>query len=162
MKDSLTGILDFFYPPFKRFMPLQTFRYAACGGANTVLGLILFKILLVYVFKYENVELGFYTLKPHNAALFISFCVNFVVGFLLMRYVVFVDSNLRGRIQLFRYLLSFVFNLALNYFILKIFVEMFGWWPFLSQCLTTVIIVTVSYLSQKHFSFKIKPGQKEK
>jgi hypothetical protein len=41
-------------------MPEQTFRYAACGGANTVLGLALFKILLVYVFKHENVELGFY------------------------------------------------------------------------------------------------------
>jgi len=155
-KQSIIAFIDFFYPPFRRFMPEQTFRYAACGGANTLLGLVLFKILLVFVFKYENVELGFYTLKPHNAALFISFCVNFAVGFLLMRYVVFVDSNLRGRIQLFRYGLSFVFNLALNYFILKIFVEMFGWWPFLSQCLTTVVIVTISYLSQKHFTFKTR------
>jgi putative flippase GtrA len=157
-KDKLIAFIDFFYPPFRRFMPEQTFRYAACGGANTVLGLTLFKILLVFVFKYENVELGFYTLKPHNAALFVSFFVNFVVGFLLMRYVVFVDSNLRGRIQLFRYGLSFLLNLTLNYFILKVFVEVFGWWPFLSQCLTTVIIVTISYLSQKHFSFKTKPG----
>ncbi len=155
-KDKIISFIDFFYPPFRRFMPEQTFRYAACGGANTVLGLVLFKILLVFVFNSENVELGFYTLKPHNAALFISFCVNFVVGFLLMRYVVFVDSNLKGRIQLFRYLLSFVLNLTLNYFILKVFVEVFGWRPFLSQCITTVIIVTISYLSQKHFSFKTK------
>jgi len=73
-----------------------------------------------------------------------------------MRYVVFVDSNLKGRIQFFRYGLTFVFNLVLNYFLLKIFVEVFGWWPFLSQCLTTLIIVTISYLSQKHFSFKKK------
>ena len=158
-KDKIISLIDFFYPPFRKFMPLQTFRYAACGGANTVLGLALFKILLVFVFKGENVELGFYTLKPHNAALFISFCVNFVVGFILMKYVVFVASNLKGRIQLFRYLLSFVFNLALNYFILKVFVEVFGWWPFLSQCLTTVIIVTISYLSQKHFTFRTKIEQ---
>ena len=72
-------------------MPEQTFRYAVCGGANTVLGLALFKILLVYVFKFENVDIGFYTLKAHNAALFISGCLNFLVGFLLMRYVVFVE-----------------------------------------------------------------------
>jgi len=155
-KDKIIAFIDFFYPLFRKLMPEQTFRYAACGGANTVLGLALFKILLVFVFKYENVELGFYTLKPHNAALFISFCVNFMVGFLLMRYVVFVDSNLKGRIQFFRYGLTFVFNLVLNYFLLKIFVEVFGWWPFLSQCLTTLIIVTISYLSQKHFSFKKK------
>jgi putative flippase GtrA len=155
-KDKIIAFIDFFYPPFRKLMPEQTFRYAACGGANTVLGLALFKFLLVFVFEHQNVDLGFYTLKPHNAALFVSFCVNFVVGFLLMRYVVFVDSNLRGRIQLFRYGLSFVLNLALNYFILKVFVEVFGWWPFLSQCLTTVIIVTISFLSQKYFSFKIK------
>ena len=155
-KDKIIAFIDFFYPLFRKLMPEQTFRYAACGGANTVLGLALFKILLVFVFKYENVELGFYTLKQHNAALFISFCVNFMVGFLLMRYVVFVDSNLKGRIQFFRYGLTFVFNLVLNYFLLKIFVEVFGWWPFLSQCLTTLIIVTISYLSQKHFSFKKK------
>ena len=155
-KNKIIAFIDFFYPPFRKLMPEQTFRYAACGGANTVLGLALFKILLVYFFKGENVELEFYTLKPHNAALFISCCVNFLVGFVLMKYVVFVDSNLKGRIQLFRYGLSFVFNLTLNYFILKIFVEMFGWWPFLSQCITTAIIITISYLSQKHFSFKVK------
>ncbi len=155
-KKNIISFIDFFYPPFRKFMPEQTFRYAVCGGANTVLGLALFKILLVYVFKFQNVDLGFYTFKPHNAALFISFCVNFLVGFILMKYVVFVDSNLKGRIQLFRYLLSFLLNLTLNYFILKVFVEVFGWWPFLSQCITTVIIVTISYLSQKHFSFKKK------
>ena len=137
-------------------MPEQTFRYAACGGANTVLGLVLFKILLVYVFKFQNVDLGFYTLKPHNAALFISFIVNFIVGFALMKYIVFLDSNLRGRIQLFRYGLAFLFNLALTYFILKVFVEVFGWWPFLSQCITTAIIISISYLSQKHFSFRTR------
>ncbi|MBL7693639.1 MAG: GtrA family protein [Ferruginibacter sp.] len=155
-KRAIIQFIDLFYPPFRRFMPEQTFRYAACGGANTVLGLVLFKILLVYVFKFQNVDLGFYTLKPHNAALFISFIVNFIVGFALMKYVVFVDSNLKGRIQLFRYGLSFFFNLALNYFILKVFVEVFGWWPFLSQCITTAIIISISYLSQKHFSFRTR------
>jgi len=155
-KDRIIAFIDFFYPPFRSLMPEQTFRYVVCGGTNTVLGLTLFKILLVYVFRYQNVDLDFYTLKPHNAALFVSFVFNFAVGFLLMKYVVFVDSYLKGRVQLFRYGLSFVLNLTLNYFILKIFVELFGWWPFLSQCITTCIIITISYISQKHFSFKNK------
>lgn len=156
MKQKLTSILDFFYPPFRKLMPIQTFRYAACGGANTLLGLAVFKILLVTVFERENVDLGFYVLKPHNAALFISFCINFLVGFILMKYVVFVDSNLKGRIQLFRYLLTYVFNLLVNYFLLRLFVEMLGWEAFLSQCITTAIIITISYISQKHFTFRIK------
>ena len=78
----------------------------------------------------------------------------FFVGFLLNKYVVFTTSNLRGRIQLFRYFISFFVNLVINYFLLKLFVEILKWEPFLSQVLTTVIIVTISYLTQKHFSFK--------
>ena len=137
-------------------MPEQTFRYAVCGGGNTVLGLLIYFISYQYILKEENLELGFFAFKPHIAALFISFCVNFVVGFLLMKFVVFVDSNLKGRIQLLRYFLSFAFNLILNYGLLKLFVEVLHMNALLSQLITTCIVVTISYLSQKHFTFKVK------
>ncbi len=155
-KDKIIAFIDFFYPPFRKFMPEQTFRYAVCGGGNTVLGLLVYFISYQYVLKQENLDLGFFAFKPHIAALFISFCINFVVGFLLMKFVVFVDSNLKGRIQLFRYFLSFAFNLVLNYGLLKLFVEVFFMNALLSQFITTCIVVTISYLSQKHFSFKVK------
>lgn len=154
--NGIIKFIDFFYPPFRRFMPEQTFRYAACGGANTVLGLTIYFICYQYIFKGRDFDFGFYAFKPHNAALFVSFCVNFVVGFLLMKYVVFVDSNLKGRIQLFRYFLAFAFNLVLNYFLLKLFVEVLDINALLAQFITTCIVVTISYISQKHFSFKIK------
>lgn len=155
-KDKIIQFIDLFYPPFRRFMPEQTFRYAACGGANTVLGLTVYFIFYQYIFKGEDFDFGFFAFKPHIAALFVSFCVNFIVGFLLMKFVVFVDSNLRGRIQLFRYFLSFAFNLVLNYLLLKLLVEVLHINALLSQFLTTCIIVTVSYLSQKHFTFRSK------
>jgi putative flippase GtrA len=156
-KDKIIAFIDFFYPPFRKIMPEQTFRYAACGGANTLLGLTIFYFCLKWIFKEQVVNVGFYVFEAYTVSLLISFCVNFIVGFLLMRYVVFVDSNLRGRAQLVRYLLSFIFNLFLNYFLLRLFVEKFNWDALLSQVLTTVIVVTFSYLSQKHFSFKVKP-----
>jgi len=158
-KDKIIAFIDFFYPPFRRFMPEQTFRYAVCGGTNTVIGLLVYFISYEYILKQENLDLGFFAFKPHIAALFIAFCINFVIGFMLMKFVVFVDSNLRGRIQLFRYFLSFAFNLVLNYGLLKLFVEVFFWNALISQFITTCIVVTVSYLSQKHFSFKVKEDQ---
>lgn len=136
-------------------MPEQTFRYAVCGGANTVLGLVIYFISYEYILEKKNLDLGFFAFKPHIAALFISFCINFVVGFLLMKFVVFTGSILRGRIQLFRYFISFAFNLALNYFLLKLFVELLHMNVLVSQFITTCMVVTVSYLSQKHFSFKM-------
>lgn len=156
MKQTLTGILDVFYPPFRKLMPIQTFRYAACGGINTVLGLLVYFVGYQYLFAGEVFEFGFYAFKPHVAALLLSFCVSFTVGFLLNKYIVFTGSNLKGRIQLFRYLLSFLLNLVINYFLLKLFVEILGWNALISQLLTTWIIITISYLSQKHFSFSAK------
>ena len=151
---KITSIIDLFYPPFRRLMPLQTFRYAACGGMNTLLGLAAYFISFHYIFTKENFDLGFIVFKPHNAALFVSFIVSFITGFILNKYVVFITSNLRGRIQLFRYFIAFFLNLVLNYFLLKLFVERLHMEPFLSQVITTVIIVTLSYLTQKHFSFR--------
>jgi putative flippase GtrA len=75
---------------------------------------------------------------------------------LLMKFVVFVDSNLRGRIQIFRYFLSFTFNLFLNYGLLKLFIEVLKKDALISQIITTCIVIMVSYLSQRHFSFKVK------
>ena len=137
-------------------MPIQTFRYAACGGINTLIGLSLYFISYEYIFHKEVFDFDFFAFKPHIAALFVSFCFTFVIGFLLNKYVVFVGSNLRGRIQVFRYFLSFSFNLLINYLMLKLLVEVFQWNALASQLLTTCLVITISYLSQKHFSFRVK------
>jgi putative flippase GtrA len=137
-------------------MPEQTFRYAVCGGSNTVLSIAVFNIFNFLIFREQNVNAFVTVLKSHNAALFVSFCVSFVAGFLLMKYVVFIDSNLKGRIQLFRYLLSYITNLILSYFLLKLFVELLHINATIAQLMVTVIVIAISYLSQKHFTFKVK------
>ncbi|MBS1927987.1 MAG: GtrA family protein [Chitinophagaceae bacterium] len=156
MRQAIHTILDIFYPPFRKLMPLQTFRYAACGGINTVIGLLVYFIGYRYVFEKEIFDFGFFAFKPHVAALFLSFVVSFCLGFLLNKFIVFTSSTLRGRIQLFRYGFSFVVNLIINYLLLKLLVEVIHWPAMLSQVITTIIIVTISYLSQKHFSFSTK------
>lgn len=137
-------------------MPIQTFRYAACGGANAALGLLLYFICIRFVFTGEVADLGFYIFEPHIAALFISSSITFVVGFILNRYIVFTGSFLKGRIQLFRYFLSFTFNLIVNYGMLKLLVEVWGWDAVLSQVLTIMLVIAISYFTQRHFTFKVK------
>ncbi|MFM9909888.1 MAG: GtrA family protein [Chitinophagaceae bacterium] len=137
-------------------MPIQTFRYAACGGGNTLLGLIVYSVSYKYILKEQDLDLGFYAFKSHIAALFFSFSVNFPLGFILMKFVVFNESNIRGRIQLFRYFIFFVFCLFLNYVLLKLFVEIFKLPAIFAQVITTAIVVCVSYITQKHFTFKVE------
>ena len=156
MKNNLISFVDFFYPLFRKVMPLQTFRYAACGGTNAVLGFLVFVSCHKFLFKGLQFDLGFYAFKSYNAALFLSSVFTFVVGFAFNKYIVFTSSNLKGRIQLFRYFLSFLLNLCINYFLLKILVEHLKLDAILSQVITMVIVIGISYLSQHYFTFKIK------
>ena len=137
-------------------MNLQTFRYAVAGGANALLGYIIYYIFFKFVLKEQSLELGFYAFKAHIAALFVSFCVSFPCGFLLLRYVVFSDSAIRPLVQLFRYFMVCLFNLSLNYILLKILVERFHIYPTVAQILTMSVVIVLSYLAQRHFSFKAK------
>ncbi len=137
-------------------MPLQTYRYAFCGGANAAFGLLTYFIGYRFLFAGRIFDMGFFAFKPHIAALFLSSTITFIIGFLLNRYVVFTTSYLRGRIQLFRYFLSFAFNLVFNYLMLKLLVEALHMDAVLSQVITIVLVIAISYLTQKHFTFRVK------
>jgi putative flippase GtrA len=158
-RDLILPIIDFFYPPFKRLMNLQTFRYAASGGGNVLLGFLTYFVSFKYILHEKDLHFGFYAFKAHVAALFISFCLTFPIGFFMSKYVVFSDSKIKGHIQLFRYFMICMFNLALNYLLLKIFVERFHIYPVLAQVMTIGIVIIFSYLAQRHFSFKASAEQ---
>ena len=162
IRNTIITVIDFFYlPPFKKIMPLQTFRYAACGGSNMMLDILLFYVSFHYILHEHLLNLGFVTLKPYNAALGMAFCISCPIGFLLSKYIVFNSSDLRGRIQLFRYILVVAINLLLNYSFLNIMIEMMHFYPTVARIFATAIIVTFSYLSQKHFTFRERKGSHE-
>ena len=140
-------------------MNLRTFRYAASGSGNVVLGFLIYFISYKYLFHEKDFHFILYAFKPHVAALFISFLVTFPIGFFMSKYVVFSDSDLKGRIQLFRYFMICLFNLVLNYLFLKIFVEVLHIYPVLAQVFTIAIVVIFSYLAQRNFSFKARAAE---
>ncbi|TXJ22985.1 MAG: GtrA family protein [Chitinophagaceae bacterium] len=152
---SLLPLIDFFHPPFRKIMNLQTFRYAVCGGVNMLLGFLLYLVSFKYILKEKTFHFGFYALKAHVAALFFSFVFNVFFGFLLMKFVVFSDSDIPVRKQFFRYFTVCLFNLALNYILLKILVEVFHIYPVIAQVFTVIVVVVTSYIAQRNFSFKI-------
>jgi len=116
-KKEIISFIDFFYPPFRKIIPLQTFRYAACGGFNTILDIFVFFLAYNFILHKEVLHLGFISFKPHIAAFIISFLISFPTGFMLMRYIVFPGSSLHGRVQLFRYFLLVLICVILNSFI---------------------------------------------
>ncbi len=154
MRRKIVSFIDFFYPPFKRFMPLQTFRYAVCGGSNMLFDIILYFVSYNFILRKQVLNLGFIAFEPYTAALWMAFIISFPTGFLLSKYIVFNASQLKGRIQLFRYVVIVGINLVLNYSIIKVLVEMMHFYPTIARTFATCFVVTFSYLSQKHFTFR--------
>jgi len=161
-RHAILRLIDIFYPVCKKFMSLQTFRYAACGGANTLLDISLFSMFYNFVYKNHFVHLGFTTLSPHIAALFSALCISLPTGFYLNRYVVFQHAGLKGHVQLLRYILVVVICIVFNYVFLKFFVDYLGWYPTISKVVTTLLIVIFSYTSQTFYFFKQKKEPKAK
>lgn len=160
LQDWIIAVLEFLYRPFRRVMPWQTFRYAACGGGNTLLDILIYFVAYNFILQKQVVVLPLAgPVSPYIAAFLISFSISFPTGYLLNRFIVFPGSVLRGRVQLFRYFMLVVACILLNYVFIKIFVERFGIYPTVAKMLTTVIVVSFSYVTQKNFTFKSAGSQ---
>lgn len=160
----ITKIIDFFYTPFRKCVSEQVFRYAACGGGNMVLDWVLYFLIYNFVIGHELINLQFticniqiaQAITPHIATLCIVFPITLLTGFWLQKYVTFSQSDLHSARQLARYISIVAVNLAINYFGLKLCVEIWGWYPTPSKIIITLITVIISYFGQKYYSFRIK------
>ena len=161
----ITKIVDFFYRPFSKYIPRQLFRYGACGGGNMVLDWVLYFLLynfvvgheLVYIhlpFSFQFLPFTSFCLTPHVMTLLIVFPITLFTGFWLNKYVTFTQSSLRGYKQLWRYILIVIVNLLVNYFGLKLLVEVCGIYPTPSKMIITIVTVIISFFGQKYYSFK--------
>ena len=155
VKEFIVTLAEWFYPPFSRILSRQTYLYLVFGGGNTVLDIFLYFIFYNFVLDKQILDLGFVSISPHIAAFVLAFCITFPLGFLLAKYITFTQSDLKGRVQLFRYGLTVAMCILQNYLFLKLFVEIFGWYPTVSKMITTAIVAVYSYISQKHFTFKV-------
>jgi putative flippase GtrA len=147
-------MLDWFYPLFKNMMPLKTFRYAACGGVNTLLDISLFFLSYNYIFDKQIIDLGWLSISPHIASFIFSFCITFPIGFYFSRYLVFQETTVTKRKQLMKYFIVVLGCIFLNYVFLKLFVDYFHWYPTMAKIVTSFFVVIFSYTSQKNFTFK--------
>ncbi len=153
-RNLFTSIINFFYPPFKGIISEQLFRYAFSGGLATSVDIAVYFVSYHFLLKEANLHLSLFTLSPHVAAVLVAFVISFPIGFLLQKYITFTNSTLRGRVQLLRYLLIVVICIFLNIFFIKLFVEQFHVYPTVAKIITTFIVVTFSYFTQRNFSFK--------
>lgn len=158
MGKLIRQLLDLFYPLFTRFFDKQTYYYAACGGANLVSSWVFFYLFYQFLFEKRIFNIQFaantYVVSAYTLSSMLCFLIAFTLGFILNKYVVFTESQLMGRVQLFRYGVSAGFSWLGNYLLLKILIENLQFYPSIANVCASAFVVLLSYFLQKKYTFK--------
>ena len=162
MRKAILAFIDFFHPPFKKYISLHNFRYLVTGGTTFVLGNVVYYLAFYHLFKTEEVDVLFFTLKRGIAAYAVDFAIVIPFSFLINRYVVFTHSEVRGRVQLFRFMNLQFINILLNIFLYKFFADILQVYPTVARFVVGFLIAGFSYLYQHYFTFSVKKLGKKK
>ena len=151
----LTRFVDSFYwKPFRALMPLQTFRYLACGGINWVITTVCFWAAFNFLFAKQNIDLGFMIVASHTAALGVAWLISVGVGFWMQKNISFKSSPLRNHTQLFRYFLSNVVAALIAWLLEKLLVEQCHIFPTIAFTLIYLTTALLGFAVNKHFTFR--------
>ena len=119
-----------------------------------VLDAVWYALIYNFIVARQFIDIGFIVISPHIASLIIIFPITFFTGFWLNRNVAFVATKYKTRKQLFRYMLSVVGSILINYICMKFFVEHLFIWPTPAKLITTIISVGYSFLAARYFTFR--------
>lgn len=150
LKNFIHQLLKFFYPVVKKLMPYQVYAYLAVGTANTVLNIGLF--------------IGLYLILHHTAfavemATSISFIITVLTGFWLNKNFAFTQAGNEKKEtqkQFGKYFLVSLQGQFSDYLITKALIIFLNINPGIAYIISTVIMLTITYFLQKHFTFSVK------
>jgi putative flippase GtrA len=107
----------------------------------------------------SGVVIAGYVVASYTVSLLIAFMITVPTGFWLAKYFAFgrQDQNSqKSGLQLFRYFLVVLQGLGTDYLIMKGLIVFIGLYPTIAKIISTVLVLTLNYLLQKHFTFKVK------
>lgn len=159
MRKAILALIDFFHPPFRKYISLHNFRYLATGGSTLLLGILTYYFAYFFIFKTQEVNLWFIVVERETACLFTDYAIVIPTSFILNKYLIFTQSELRGRVQLFRFINLQFINILANYVLLKFLLELLKDFPtlsLLSRVIVSILMAIFSYLYQHYFTFGVK------
>jgi len=162
IQKPILWVLDLVYPIFKKILPYPIYSYLAVGAMNTALNIILFALFYQFILPKQGLFIGSINLASTTLALVISFILTVPTGFWLNRNFAFAeakkDTN-QSATQSIKYFLVVLQGLFSDWSILTGLVLYLGIYPTVAKVLSTMIVLTLNYLLQKHFTFKTKEAE---
>jgi len=139
-----------------KFLQNKVLRFFLSAGIATLVDVIIYFITFSYLLDREGVKLFNTRITAHEFSLLISYTCGVTVNFLINKYAVFTESNLKGRKQFFRFALIAGIGFFANYALLRFFVEICSFWPTLSRVFSALSLGVASFYVHRLFTFKIK------
>ncbi len=140
----------------KKLLKNKVVRYFFSAGTATVVDVVMYFITFNYILQKQDLPfIDPYVITAPIGSLIVSYSCGLMTNFLITKYMVFTESDLRGRYQLMRYLLVAFVILVLNYFFMKFLIHILEWYPTISRIISALTIGIVSFLFHKFYSFKV-------
>jgi putative flippase GtrA len=141
----------------RKLLDNKVIRYFFSAGTATVVDVATYFVTYNYIFQKRNIPIfDPFVLTAPIASLIVSYSCGLLTNFFITRTLVFSESDLRGRYQLFRFIQVAFMVLMLNYFFMKFLIHILNWYPTLSRVVSALSIGVISYLFHKHYSFRKK------
>lgn len=155
LSQLITRCIDALYiKPVAALVPQQLWRYGVCGVSNMALDAVWYFVIYHFIVRKQFLELGFVVISPHILSLGIVFPITFFTGFWLNRNVAFRATEFGQGRQLWRYAVTVVGAIVINYLSMKVLVEVCGVWPTPAKLATTVLSSVYSFLAAKFYTFR--------
>lgn len=140
----------------RKILENKIIRYFLSAGIATGVDVTVY--FLAYNFIYEKQDIHLFnlmTLSAPTGSLMLSYTCGLVTNFLITKYLVFTESDLRGIHQLARYILVALLILVLNYFFMSFLIKVLNWYPTLSRVVSALTIGLLSFVIHKFYSFRV-------
>jgi putative flippase GtrA len=140
----------------RRVIRNKLVRYFMSAGIATFVDIFVYFLAYNYLFQKQDIQFtSQLVVSAPTISLVISFTCGLITNFIITKYLVFTDSDLRGIHQLARYVLVAVFVLLLNYLMMSFLIKVLGWYPTFSRVASAITIGMLSFVIHKAFSFRV-------
>ena len=158
MKRLISGTLELFFPLAKKLMSYEIYAYLAVGAANTILNLVIYAVSYQFILPEGKLNLFLFSIESYTLSLLIAFLITVPTGFWLSKNFAFNASGKTGKSakQLGKYFLVVLQGLASDYILLISLILLVGFHPTIAKLLATIIVLSVNFLLQKYFTFRVK------
>lgn len=141
---------------FRKILDNKIIRYFFSAGLATLVDISVYFVAFNYIYQKQDINFfSMVVLSAPTASLMLSYTCGLITNFLITKYLVFKESDLRGIHQLMRYVLVALLILMLNYFFMSFLIKILDWFPTIARIVSALSIGMLSFVIHKFYSFKV-------